>query len=187
MFTSGPDESIGGTPPFNVAFIEGTVGWRRQIEGHTPVPNWPTFAMFAARYLNDGRPVVTPGQKFVLGEGSGALVGTVDASDADAGDALGNWQVKGGDGAGLFTLAADTGEITIKQPLKIDFLRRLPYTLTVIVGDGKLPSNDEQVTIQIPDQVNMCHNGHRHRTITVPRLLVPLHLLLGDAIGSCGH
>jgi hypothetical protein len=187
VFTSGADESIGGTPPFNVAFIDGTVGWRRQIEGHTPVPNWPTFALFAARYLNDGRPVVTPGQKFVLGEGTGGVVGTVIASDDDAGDALGSWQIKGGAGAGLFTLSADTGEITIKQPLRIDYLRRLPYTLTVMVGDGKLPSNDEQVAVQIPDQVNMCHNGHPHRTITVPRLLVPLHLLSGDTIGGCGH
>jgi hypothetical protein len=187
VFTSGADESIGGTPPFNVAFIEGTAGWRRKIEGHTPVPNWPTFALFAARYLNDGRPVVTPGQKFVLGEGTGGVVGTVIASDDDAGDALGSWQIKGGAGAGLFTLSADTGEITIKQPLRIDYLRRLPYTLTVMVGDGKLPSNDEQVAVQIPDQVNMCHNGHPHRTITVPRLLVPLHLLSGDTIGGCGH
>ena len=43
-FTSGPGESIGGTPPFNVAFIDGTVGWRRQIEGHVSTPNWPSRA-----------------------------------------------------------------------------------------------------------------------------------------------
>jgi hypothetical protein len=31
-------ESVGGTPPFDTAFIDGTIGWRRQKEGHTPVP-----------------------------------------------------------------------------------------------------------------------------------------------------
>ena len=195
VFTSGPDESIGGTPPFNVAFIDGTVGWRRQIEGHTPVPNWPTFAQFAARYLNDSRPVVAPGQTFVLGEGPAGVVGTVNATDEDSGDALGSWQIKGGDGAGVFALAADSGELTIKQPHRIDFHRRSAYRLTLMVGDGKLPSHDEEVSIRIPDQVNMCHTtvvrnkGHivriTHNTVFVPKAAVPLHLSEGDTIGGC--
>jgi hypothetical protein len=86
VFTSGQDESIGGTPPFNVAFVEGTVGWRRQIESHTPVPNWPTFTAFDARYLNDNRPVIAADQTFAIDQGSRNVIATIAASDPDAGD-----------------------------------------------------------------------------------------------------
>lgn len=44
-------ESVGGTPPIDVPFIDGTVGWRRRKEGHTDAPDWPTFALFANRSL----------------------------------------------------------------------------------------------------------------------------------------
>ena len=194
VFTSGPDESIGGTPPFNVAFIEGTIGWRRQIEGHTPVPNWPTFAIFAARYLNDGRPEIAAGQTLDLGAGSNNVVGTVAASDADSADALGDWQVKGGDGAGIFRIDSASGELKIAEPFRIDFWNRQQYTLDVMVGDGKLPSHDAAVTIRIPDRIAVCHREivFRHgrltveyRTISSSKYLVPLYLLLGDSIGGC--
>lgn len=42
-FTSGSCESIGGTPPFDEAFIDGYVGFTRQNAGHTDVPGWPSF------------------------------------------------------------------------------------------------------------------------------------------------
>ncbi|MBE1489615.1 glucuronyl esterase domain-containing protein [Plantactinospora soyae] len=42
-FTSGPGEPIGGTPPFDEAFIDGYVGYRRQNAGHVDSPGWPAF------------------------------------------------------------------------------------------------------------------------------------------------
>jgi hypothetical protein len=183
VFTSGPDESVGGTPPFNVAFIDGTVGWRRQIEGHTPVPNWPTFATFAARYLNDQRPVIAADQVFALGEGPMNIVGTVKATDEDADDRIGSWQVKGGSGASAFSVKADAGTITIDRPLQIDF-RKSHYTLTLMAGDGKLPSADAEVTIQIPDRVNVCY-GKAGRNLLVSKYSVPSHLRSGARIGRC--
>lgn len=42
-FTSGPGESIGGTPPFDQAFIDGYIGYRRQNAGHVDAPGWPAF------------------------------------------------------------------------------------------------------------------------------------------------
>jgi hypothetical protein len=54
VFTSGPGESIGGTPPIDVAFIDGTVGWRRHSAGHTPVPDWPSFMALTTRHLGEG-------------------------------------------------------------------------------------------------------------------------------------
>jgi hypothetical protein len=181
VFTAGPDESIGGTPPFNVAFIDGTVGWRRQIEGHVSTPNWPTFATFAARYLNDHRPAIAPYQRFKLGEDFVNVVGKVRATDADTNDSVGDWQIKAGSGAALFDINAESGEITIADAAGIDFSKAF-YTLTVIAGDGNLPSHDAEVTIKVPDQINVCHQG---RTLYVPKHKVPKHLSHGDAIGIC--
>ena len=181
VFTSGPDESIGGTPPFNVAFIDGTIGWRRQIEGHVSAPNWPTFAIFAHRYLNDSRPTIPANQRFKLGEATVNIVGTVTAADADAKDVIGSWQIKGGSGAGIFDIDADSGEISLANPGLIDF-KRVSYALTVIAGDGNLPSHDAEITIKIPDQVNVCHQG---RTVDVAKRAVPSHLTHGDGIGGC--
>lgn len=176
-------ESIGGTPGFDLALLDGTVGWRRQKEGHTPVPNWPSFMAFASRYLNDGRPVIPSGQTFVLGMDVANRVGKVQASDPDPGDVLAGWQIKGGSGAYKFAIDNASGVITIANPFAIDFVHTPSYTLTVMVGDGKLPSHDATVTITIPDKLYMCHQGH---TIYISKHAAAAHVAIGDAIGSCG-
>ncbi|MBO0861727.1 MAG: hypothetical protein J2P21_25220 [Chloracidobacterium sp.] len=119
VFTSGPDESAGGTPPFNVAFIDGAVGWRRHSQGHTDTPDWPTFVEMASRYFNDNRPVVPDAQSFILGEGPVNVVGSVQAT-ADN-EPLGNWQVKGGSGAYKFAISHIDGQITIADASALDF------------------------------------------------------------------
>jgi hypothetical protein len=175
-------ESIGGTPPFDAAFIQGTVAYRRHKEGHTDVPDWPTFALWAARYLNDGRPVVTPKQSFELGTGPANVVGTVAGSDPDN-DTLQDWQIKGGTGVYKFAISPATGQVTIADASAIDFANTPSYTLAVMVGDGKLPSHDETVTIDIPDKLYVCHTGH---TIYISKDAVSAHVAIGDAVGSCG-
>lgn len=181
--TCGPAESVGGTPPFDVAFTDGTVAWRRHHEGHTDTAEWPFFAQWAARYLLDGRPAITPGQSYVLGTGVANVVGTVAASDPD-GDPLMNWQIKGGTGAYKFGVVPGTGQVTVADAFAIDFANTPSYTLTLMVGDGKLPSHDETVTITIPNKLNVCHNGH---TISISKNAVLAHVALGDTIGSCAN
>jgi hypothetical protein len=39
-------------PAIGTAIITGDLGFRQHFEGHTPVPNWPTFLAFASRYLH---------------------------------------------------------------------------------------------------------------------------------------
>jgi hypothetical protein len=51
-FTSGPCESIGGTPPFDQAFIDGYVGFRRQDAGHVSAPGWPAFVEMATKVFD---------------------------------------------------------------------------------------------------------------------------------------
>jgi hypothetical protein len=179
---SAAAESVGGTPAFDAALIEGTVGWRRQKEGHTPVPNWPSFMVFASAYLNDGRPVIAANQTFVLGAGHRRSVGKVQASDPDPGDRLGDWQIKGGSGTYRFAINSTSGELTVVDERAIDFAHTRSYEVVVMVGDGKLPSHDQTVHIVVPRKLNVCHNGH---TVPVDNDAVASHLAGGDHVGSC--
>jgi hypothetical protein len=46
-------------PPMETALITGDVAFRQHSGGHTPAPNWPTFLIFAGRYVPSS--VVTTG------------------------------------------------------------------------------------------------------------------------------
>jgi hypothetical protein len=39
-------------PPVETPLTSGEIAFRQHTSGHTPVPNWPTFLDFAARYFN---------------------------------------------------------------------------------------------------------------------------------------
>src|SRR5262249_26134306 len=130
-----------------------------------------------------GRPAIAPDQTYVLGQAAAGTLGFVSASDPDNGDTLGAWQVKGGTGAFIFNIDPATGQLKILDPLAIDFVNAPTYTLTLMVGDGKLPSHDQTVTISIPRKVNVCHkNG---KTLNIGREDVPDHVNHGDLIGQC--
>jgi hypothetical protein len=152
VFTSGPAESIGGTPPVNVAFIDGTVGWRRHAEGHTPNPDWPSFMQLVTRHFDTVRPVIAGGQRFTVRPGG--VLGTVRAAGAP-GAAVGNWQVVGGTGADRFTVDRATGRLRTAR--EHEPVRPGRYTLTLIVDDRKLTSQPGTVTIEVPHR----HPGRR--------------------------
>lgn len=161
--TGGPNggESIGGTPPFNVAFAgpngpggagSATVAWRRHSAGHTDTPEWPVFAQWAAQYLWDTRPVITAGQSFTLPSGTSNVVGTVAAVPGGGGPLQG-WQITGGNAAYIFSLDSNTGSITIPDRKQLN--AQIPtYTMSVMVGDSLLPSTklgvDASVAINMP-------------------------------------
>ena len=150
VFTSNPTaygngEAIGGTPPFNVAFTDGTVAWRRHSQGHTDTPEWPVFVSFASKYLNDVRPVITAGQTFTMPPTS-TTIGTVQGTPGGGGP-LQNWQVKGGTGAMIFDVDSSTGTITIHDRSMLNGTNS-SFTLTLMASDGILPSHDTTVTIQ---------------------------------------
>lgn len=147
-FTSNPTpfnsgESIGGTPPFNVEFISGTVGYRRHSQGHTDVPEWPVFVRFASKYFNDVRPVIAPNQNFTL-PASDTTVGTVHGTGGGGGP-ITNWQIKGGTGADVFSIDPSTGTISIPDRSKLN--GGSSYTLTLMASDTILPTHDTTVAI----------------------------------------
>ena len=78
---------------------------------------------------NDSQPVIND-QEFSTNENSavGTVVGSVLASDADAGQSL-TYSIVGGSGATVFQIDAATGELTVADTAQLD--RETIGTLTV--------------------------------------------------------
>ena len=72
-----------------------------------------------------------------IAEGSafGTVVGTVAASDEDAGDTL-SWAITGGNVGNAFEIDAASGEITVLTPAALDFETTPSFGLTVEVTDS---------------------------------------------------
>jgi hypothetical protein len=56
------DLSVTAYPPIETALISGDLGFRQHSEGHTPIPNWPTFLDFASRYMTPSSPPASSGR-----------------------------------------------------------------------------------------------------------------------------
>jgi hypothetical protein len=96
------------------------------------------------------------------------------------------WQIVGGDGAGLFAIESTTGTISIPNPLALDF-NRTSYTLSVTAGSvtdgsGTFTSEPVEITVTIADNLRVAHK--KRHVLTVPKLDVPDHLGHGDCIGA---
>ncbi|PKQ62112.1 hypothetical protein BZG01_17940, partial [Labilibaculum manganireducens] len=103
--------------------------------------------------INDNTPVVTASQSFSIAENianSGA-VGTVLATDGDAGTSFSSWTETGGTGASIFEINASSGAITVTDNSGIDYETTTSYTYTVTVSDGTNTSAAETITINITD------------------------------------
>jgi len=89
-------------------------------------------------YVGNNLPVVAAGQSFTIPSASatGATVGTVLATDADAGAVLQDWSIVGGSGASVFAINAATGVLTVANGSSLNFTANPTYTLQVKVGDG---------------------------------------------------
>ena len=103
--------------------------------------------------INDNTPVVTASQSFNVNEDAAntTSVGTVAATDADAGTTLSDWTITGGNGDGIFAINSSTGEITVTDNTKLDYETRTSYYLTVTVSDGSHTSSSETISITIND------------------------------------
>ncbi|MDQ1772953.1 cadherin-like domain-containing protein, partial [Labilibaculum euxinus] len=102
---------------------------------------------------DDNTPVVTASQSFSIAENianSGA-VGTVLATDGDAGTSFSAWTETGGTGASIFEINASSGAITVTDNSGIDYETTTSYTYTVTVSDGINTSASEMITINITD------------------------------------
>jgi subtilisin-like proprotein convertase family protein len=91
-------------------------------------------------------------QDFAVDENSpnGTVVGTIVASDPDAGDTL-EFSVTGGSGDTAFAVDTATGQITVADSSQLDFETTASFTLEVTVTDSGSLSDAATITIALSD------------------------------------
>jgi len=78
----------------------------------------------------------------------GTVVGTVTASDPDAGQTL-TYAITGGNTGGAFTINSSTGQITVASVAAVDFETTPSFGLTVQVTDNGSPTLSDTGTVTI--------------------------------------
>ncbi|MDZ7791397.1 MAG: cadherin-like domain-containing protein [Xanthomonadales bacterium] len=123
---------------------------------------------------DDETPVVTSGQSFSVNENSGAatIVGTVVATDGDAGTTLQNWTITtnanpDGDGNNAFAFDSSSGQITVNDPGDLDHESNTSLIVQVTVSDGTNTSTAENVTVNITDVDDVAPTMTANTGITV--------------------
>ncbi|QQL44668.1 cadherin domain-containing protein [Sulfuriroseicoccus oceanibius] len=122
--------------------------------------NWNEFDNFKLVTVRPAGPVnqvpVASDATFAVAEDVviGSTVGTVSASDPDAGDTL-SYAITAGNAGGEFAINSSTGEITTAAPL--DYETTTSYALTVTVTDDGTPSLSDAaaVTVNVTDVVEV--------------------------------
>lgn len=89
---------------------------------------------------------------FSLDENSAATtaVGTVTATDPDAGDTL-SYAISAGNGSGAFAIDANTGAISVANAAPLNFEATPSFVLTVTVTDSGALSDTATITINLND------------------------------------
>ncbi|WP_066067107.1 cadherin domain-containing protein [Neobacillus soli] len=96
--------------------------------------------------LNDNSPVPHGFTKNIdENTANGTTVGTVTATDADAGSQF-TYKITSGNNAGAFAMEAATGKITVADSGQLDYETVKSFTLTVQVSDG---TNTAETTVTI--------------------------------------
>jgi VCBS repeat-containing protein len=79
---------------------------------------------------------------------NGTVVGTVVASDPDAGQTL-SYAITAGNTGGAFAIAPGTGVITVATSAAVDFETSATFSLTVEVTDNGVPAKSDTATVTV--------------------------------------
>jgi endo-1,4-beta-xylanase len=111
--------------------------------GERPALQW------LIKYVGNTPAVVSPGQSFDVSETAapGSAVGTVLATDTDAGTVLSQWQLT--DTSGKFSIDATTGTLSLAAGASLDFETGTSYAVSVSVWDGYVRSAAANVTVKV--------------------------------------
>jgi endo-1,4-beta-xylanase len=114
--------------------------------GERPALQW------LIQYVGNTAATVTPGQAFSISESAaaGTSIGTVLATDPDAGQTLSDWQLT--DTSGKFAIDPGTGALSLAPGAALDFESGVSYSVSVSVWDGFRRSAAETVTIQVTNE-----------------------------------
>jgi hypothetical protein len=95
-------------------------------------------------------PPVVNDQSFSVNEnsGNGTVVGTVVATDSDAGQTL-TYSIQSGNTGGAFAINSSTGQITVANSAALNFEATPWFSLGVMVQDNGTPVGSDSATITI--------------------------------------
>ena len=131
---------------------------------------------------NDGNlpPVIGP-QTFSVAENSpiGTVVGTVVASDPDAGQTL-TYAITAGNTNGAFAISASTGQLTVANISALDFEATPTFSLTVQATDNGSPVLSSSATVT----VNLTNVNEAPTDIALSNAIVAENLPSGTAVGT---
>jgi len=109
----------------------GSGAWLMYMNGaERPALQW------LVAYVTNTPATVTAGQSFNVSESAagGTAIGTVLATDVDAGTTLSQWQLT--DATGKFAIDAGTGALSLAPGATLDFEAATSYSVSVSVWDG---------------------------------------------------
>jgi endo-1,4-beta-xylanase len=114
-----------------------------QNGGERPALQW------MIRYVQNAPATVTAGQQFPVNESAagGTAIGTVVATDPDAGTVFSQWQLT--DPSGKFAIDAATGTLSLAAGATLDFETTTSYSVSVSVWDGYNRSATAAVAIKV--------------------------------------
>jgi endo-1,4-beta-xylanase len=114
--------------------------------GERPALTW------LAEYVANNQPRVNGGQSFTVSEtlAAGAAIGTVQATDPDAGTTLSQWQIE--DRTNTFAVDASTGTLRLRPGASLDFDYKSRYTVYLSVWDGYTRSKTHEVDIDLTNE-----------------------------------
>ena len=133
------------TPSFNLTVVV-------TDDGGVPLMSMATITI---NLTDENEPPVVNDQMFSIDEDAAdmASVGTVIATDVDAGDSL-MYAITMGNVDGNLQINATTGEITVANPPGLDFEMTAGYALTVQVTDSLGPASDTATISVTVNDVN---------------------------------
>ena len=141
------DVTVGGTADYN-----GGAGVD-QIQMTPAVASWDLVSQKGFELFNFGPNIADQGFSIDENSADGTSVGTVAATDPDAGDTL-TYAITAGNTDDAFAINAATGEITVNSTAALDFETNPTFALTVSVTDAGLLSDTATVTIDLNDLVD---------------------------------
>lgn len=119
-------------------------------DGGTPALSDSATITIEVTDQNDAPSFSQPAYAFALPENSaaGTAVGTLAATDPDAGQTL-SYAIASGNVGNAFAIDATTGAITVADPSTLDFETTPSVTLTVSVTDSGTPALSDTATVTI--------------------------------------
>jgi len=118
--------------------------------GYTDYSSLGQYSIAGTMQLQPNEPPVVDDQFLAIAENSpnGTVVGTVVASDPNAGQLL-TYAITGGNSGNTFAINPTTGQITVNDPALLDFEAGTTFFLTVQVTDDGTPAFSDSATVTI--------------------------------------